>query len=123
MNLRILKELYQVIKLNTADKIPQGVFNEDFFSITGTAEELSIVTNNNIPIKSDNIEKGWKVIKIEGVLDFNLIGIISKISKILADNDISIFVISTFNTDYILVKEHQLEKSIEVLTDNNYRFD
>ena len=59
------------------------------------------------------------MLKVEGPLDFSLIGILSEISGILAKEKISIFVVSTFDTDYILVKEENFEKSIKVLSDNN----
>ncbi len=60
--------------------------------------------------------------KIIGVLDFSLIGIIARISSLLAEESISIFAVSTFNTDYILIKEHQVEQARTVLTANDYSF-
>lgn len=60
--------------------------------------------------------------KIIGVLDFSLIGIIAKISSLLDEESISIFAVSTFNTDYILIKEHQVEQARTVLTANDYSF-
>lgn len=65
-------------------------------------------------------EDGWRGFRIQGVLDFSLIGILSKLSAILADNGIGIFAVSTFNTDYILVKEKNFEKALDVLADNGY---
>ena len=99
--------------------VPLWVDTKNFISITRTEDELSIVCiDKNIPneIKS---EKGWRVLKVEGPLDFSLIGILSDISGILAKEKISIFVVSTFDTDYILVKEENLVNSIKVLSDNN----
>ena len=58
---------------------------------------------------------GWRAFKVEGPLDFSLTGIVSSISAVLADNKISIFVVSTFDTDYILVQEKNLAKTKEVL--------
>lgn len=57
------------------------------------------------------------MMRIQGVLDFSLIGILSKISAVLADNKIGTFAVSTFNTDYILVKEENYDKSLKVLGD------
>lgn len=65
-------------------------------------------------------DKGWKAFRIQGVLDFSLIGILSKISGILADNKIGIFAVSTYNTDYVLTKEENFEKAIEVLENKGY---
>jgi hypothetical protein len=70
--------------------------------------------------ENDLAYKDWRILKVEGTLDFSLIGILAKISGILAKNSISIFVISTFNTDYILVKEEKVEKAILVLSKEGY---
>ena len=123
MKLKILASKYQVLKLNPNQELLQDIFNKEFYSITKTEEEISIVADNEINIQSDNVEKNWKIIKIEGVLDFSLIGILSKISEVLADNNISIFVVSTYNTDYILVKEDNIDKAKEVLINNHYHFE
>ena len=95
--------------------------NDEFVFIGKTDDELSLVClTENVPqnrIESDN---GWKMMRIQGVLDFSLIGILSKISTILADNQIGIFAVSTFNTDYILVKEENYDKSLKALKDSGY---
>ena len=65
-------------------------------------------------------DDGWKGFRIEGVLDFSLIGILSKISEILADNNIGIFAISTYNTDYVLVKQENYERALDVLKKSGY---
>ena len=74
---------------------------------------INRATNGNLRKYDD----GWKMMRIQGVLDFSLIGILSKISAVLADNKIGIFAVSTFNTDYILVKEENYDKSLKVLGD------
>ena len=66
-------------------------------------------------------EDNWRGFRIQDILDFSLIGILSKISTLMADNEIGIFAISTFNTDYILVKEKNFEKSLEILEENGYQ--
>ena len=66
-------------------------------------------------------EDGWKAFRIQGTLDFSLIGILSKIATLLAGNSISIFAISTFNTDYILTKSEQYEKALTLLEKNGYQ--
>ena len=119
MNIKVLKDRYAICRLEPEDMVPLWVDTKNFISITRTEDELSIVCiDKNIPneIKS---EKGWRVLKVEGPLDFSLIGILSDISGILAKEKISIFVVSTFDTDYILVKEENLVNSIKVLSDNN----
>ena len=118
--LKLLKNKYSVCRLNKYDEIPKWIFNEEFFSITKTEDELSIVCLQD-KIKDDVLcERNWKVLKIEGPLDFSLIGILSKISTLMANNNISIFAISTYDTDYILIKEELIDKAIQLLTNNNY---
>ena len=94
----------------------------DEFCFTGkTDEENSLVCfTDSVPMNVTERDDGWKVFRIQGVLDFSLIGILSKISGILADNEIGIFAISTFNTDYILVKSENFEKALAALESSGY---
>lgn len=120
MKLEILDNKLKVVKLKNNETVPEIVFKQEFYSITKTNEELSIVVDENINITSNIVEYNWRAIKIVGTLDFSLIGILSHISTILAQAEISIFAISTYNTDYILLKENKLENAIEVLKQNKY---
>jgi len=95
--------------------------NKDFYFIGKTDEEISLVCKTeDTPADTTDRDDGWKGFRIEGVLDFSLIGILSKISGILADNKIGIFAVSTYNTDYILVKKENFEKALRVLGDAGY---
>lgn len=120
LTLKLLKDKYSVCRLNKNDEIPKWIFQEEFFSITKTDEELSVVCLQDKIKENIKCEKDWRILKIEGPLDFSLIGILSKISTLMANNDISIFAISTYDTDYILIKEESINKAIEVLENNNY---
>ena len=96
-------------------------FDSDFFFVGKTDEEISLVcTTDCTPAQTIEREDGWKAFRIVGTLDFSLVGILSKISAILADNKIGIFAVSTYNTDYILVKEENFEKALSVLSENGY---
>ncbi len=93
----------------------------DFYFLGKTEEEVSLVcktedTPRNILVRDD----GWRGFRIQGVLDFSLIGILSKLSGILAAHKIGIFAVSTYNTDYILVKEENYDRALEVLTSEGY---
>ena len=102
-----------VCKVN---KITDIDTNAGFFFIGKTNEELSLVCKTeDTPLETVEREDGWKGFRICGVLDFSLIGILSKISGILAENKIGIFAVSTYNTDYILVKEDNFEKAMVAL--------
>ena len=93
----------------------------DFFFVGKTDEEISLVCKTeDTPARTTERDDGWKGFRIRGVLDFSLIGILSKISGILAENGIGIFAVSTFNTDYILVKAENFEKALSVLLAEGY---
>ena len=95
--------------------------NADFYFIGKTDEELSLVCKTE-DTPSETIERvdGWRGFRIQGVLDFSLIGILSKLSGILAEHKIGIFAVSTYNTDYILVKEENFEQALSVLFFEGY---
>ena len=98
--------------------------NTPFCFIQKTNEENSLVCQTkDVPINTIAREDGWIALKIDGILDFSLIGILSKISTILAEVNISIFALSTFNTDYILIKQEQLDRAIEALKNNGYNLE
>ena len=93
----------------------------DFYFIGKTDEELSLVCRTeDTPSNTLERDDGWKGFRIEGVLDFSLIGILSKLSAILAENRIGIFAVSTYNTDYILVKEENFDRAMNVLAAAGY---
>lgn len=95
--------------------------NSDFYFINKTDDELSLVCKtNDTPSDTNARDDGWRGFHIEGMLDFSLIGILSKISAILADNQISIFAVSTYNTDYFLVKAKYFDKALSVLITEGY---
>ena len=94
----------------------------EFYFIGKTDEELSLVIPTDVvPVGTTERDDGWRAFRIQGVLDFSLIGILSKISGLLADAGIGIFTVSTFNTDYILVKKENFEKALGVLADAGYQ--
>ena len=96
--------------------------SKEFFFIGKTDEEISIVCpTSETPQYTSTREDGWKAFRIQGILDFSLIGILSKISSILAENHIGIFAVSTYNTDYILVKEYDFENALKVLEAEGYK--
>ena len=105
----------KVAKLSDFDQIA------DFFFIGKTDEELSVVClMNDVPERTVDRSDGWRGFRIEGTLDFSLVGVLSKLSAILADNMIGIFAVSTFNTDYILVKNEDYERAMDVLAAEGY---
>jgi uncharacterized protein len=114
INLIPLEDCYSIYQLDFDQEIPSQIFDSGFYSITKTGEEVSIVTNYRIDVKNLKADHDWKGFKVAGILDFSLIGILNDITKPLKDNNISVFVISTFNTDYIFVKKEWFDRSIEI---------
>ncbi len=109
----------------TVCKVPDTAaldFGKDFYFLGKTDEEISLVCRTE-DTPSDAIERedGWKGFRIQGILDFSLIGILSRLSGILADNNIGIFAVSTYNTDYILVKDGDYDMALEVLEKEGYQ--
>ena len=93
----------------------------DFFFVGRTDEELSLVCRTeDVPENTVERDDGWRGFRIEGVLDFSLIGILSKLSTILAENKIGIFAVSTYNTDYILTKAENFDRAMDILAAAGY---
>ena len=90
--------------------------NSEYSFIGKTDEEKSLVCiTDEVPANVIQRDDGWKAFRIQGVLDFSLIGILAKIAATLADNGISIFAVSTYNTDYVLMKRENYQKALDVL--------
>lgn len=90
--------------------------NSEYSFIGKTDEEKSLVCiTDEVPANVIQQDDGWKAFRIQGVLNFSLIGILAKIAAAPADNGISIFAVSTYNTDYVLMKKENYQKALDVL--------
>ena len=118
MELKKLPYELTVCKLSDAAAID---LSAEICFVGKTDEELSLVCRTeNTPAETTARDDGWRGFRVEGVLDFSLIGILSKLSTILAENHIGIFAISTYNTDYILVKDESFALAMDVLAAAGY---
>ncbi len=115
MKIEILPVEVSVSRLSSTSFIPDWVKESLFYSVTRTSDEISIVCESQYVPKDVKSEDGWSILKILDLLNFDLTGILSSIIVPLGDNRISVFAISTYNTDYILVKQDKLEEAIEIL--------
>lgn len=116
-----LKKLDYAFTVCKAASISDLDLKKDFFFIGKTDEELSLVClTEDTPEHTTEREDGWKGFRIQGVLDFSLIGILSKLSGILAEQGIGIFAVSTYNTDYILVKDENYDRAMDALEQAGY---
>lgn len=108
--------VFQVKELNQLDLTIRPLF------IGATDEENSVVApTKTVPGETVQREDDWRGFKIEGVLDFALVGILAKITSILAEEKISVFALSTYNTDYVLIKSHDFEAALEALAAKGYQ--
>ncbi|SDM91531.1 hypothetical protein SAMN05192585_10785 [Acetanaerobacterium elongatum] len=113
MRLILLNGEFAVCKLGSLMEID---FKADFVFFAKTDDELSLVCQaDKVPKDAIATEADWKALKIEGVLDFSLTGVISAISSALAESKIPVFVVSTYNTDYVLVKKAYLISALAAL--------
>ena len=116
-----LKKIEHKLTVCKVEDISEIDMNADFYFIGKTDEELSLVCKTeDTPSETIERDDGWRGFRIQGVLDFSLIGILSKLSGILAEHKIGIFAVSTYNTDYILVKEENFEQALSVLFSEGY---
>ena len=121
--LSVLFETFTIHKLSPNASIPEEILKSNYYSLSKTENELSVVCSELIEVQSLQSSKGWKCIKVKGPLDFNLTGIFAGISDILAQANISIFAISTFDTDYILVRSQDLSSARNKLRKAGYKFE
>ena len=118
MKLKKLPYDLTICKVKTLSDIR---LNADFFFLGRTDEELSLVCKTqDTPAETIERDDGWRGFRIEGVLEFSLIGILSGLSAVLAENGIGIFAVSTYNTDYILVKAENFERAMGLLEKAGY---
>jgi hypothetical protein len=111
---------YTICRLNPDDAIPSWVNGSGFWAMTHTADELSIVCEENWVPEGIKVEMGWRMFKVRGPLEFSQVGVLSALSGPLAQAKVSIFAISTFDTDYILVKEALLQQAVGALRQNGH---
>jgi uncharacterized protein len=117
LNLSLLEGRFVVVQLEPKSPVPAWALEEEFFTVTRTSEELSIVClESNVPTNSNvRLERDWACLKLQGPFEFSLTGILLSVLEPLAQVNVGIFALSTFNTDYVLVKSEHLEKAILAL--------
>jgi len=116
-----LKKMPYELSVCKVKELNPEILSDDFFFIGKTDEELSLVCmTDHVPENAEERDDGWNAFRIQGILDFSLIGILAPITAILAENQIGIFAVSTYNTDYILVKKENFEKALDILAKAGY---
>ena len=118
--LQVLPWNLGIVRLKNSDEIPGNILEQPFYSVIRTDIELSIVTMIDVAKKLEKESEPWKAIRFKGALDFSLVGVLSEISEVLKDADISIFALSTYDTDYILIRSAQLDRALKCLEENYF---
>ena len=109
MQLRVLPDGYAVVRLHPGSELPSWVDAGPFRSVPRTDNEVSVVCRDRDVPDGESAERGWRVLELKGPLDFSLSGVVASLVVPLAEAEIPIFLISTFETDYILVRSSDLE--------------
>ena len=123
LTLSVLTDEFSVLQLPLSDPMPAWIHKTSIWSVTKTSEEVSIVCPARAVVHTDplKVESGWKCLKVHGPFDFDEVGIIAGLTAILAEHEIGVFVVSTYETDYLLVKNVHLEKAVKALSEKGHR--
>lgn len=118
MKIKVINKTFAVCKVKDLSGIK---FDDEYCFIGKTDEEISLVCEeSSVPDNFTECSKSWSAFRIEGILEFSMVGVLSELSGILAEKTISIFAVSTFNTDYILVKKEDFQPALQTLKTHGY---
>jgi hypothetical protein len=112
LRLVVLPELYAISRLEKDAAIPTWVSSGDFYSITRTADELAVVCAQQFVPAGIRCERGWRCLRVADTMDFSMVGVVSSLVRPLAEAGIGVFVVSTFDTDYLLLKDADVDSGI-----------
>ncbi len=119
--LSVLPHTFAIHSLDVDSPIPPEVLTSDIYFIGKTADELSLVVPQQISIDAHESDPDWRTLEVLGPLELSMVGIMAAIGNVLASAKVSIFVVSTFETDYFLVKQADLERAKSALTKDGYK--
>ncbi|HKV24317.1 MAG TPA: ACT domain-containing protein [Candidatus Acidoferrum sp.] len=122
LNLSLLSEKYAIVGLSSRAPLPSWATQGPFFSVTRTSDELSVVVEESLVPLGVQCEKAWRVIKVHGPFVLSEVGVLAALAGPLAAARVSLFVISTFDTDYLLVSSESLDAAISVLERAGHTF-
>ncbi|AWL12116.1 hypothetical protein HMF8227_01643 [Saliniradius amylolyticus] len=119
--LAILPETFTIYSLHTQSAIPPSVLSSPIFFIGKTYDELSLVVPEPVYIEAEESDPDWRALEVLGPLELSMVGIMAQIGNVLAQAKVSIFVVSTFETDYFLVKQQDLDAAQQALQQAGYK--
>jgi len=122
LTLLSLQDTLAIAQLPSDSAIPDWARRGRFFSITRTADELSIVCRDEDVPDEEKVERGWRCLRLAGKLDFAIVGVLASVIDPLAEVGIPVFVVSSFDTDYSLVKQSDFTRAVAALQGAGHRF-
>lgn len=123
MDLRVLPDRLAVCRLASDETWPAPPPGRGFYSATRVGDELSIVCAEDAAPEGARVEADWRALEVSGPLDFSMVGVMASLTAPLAEVEVSVFVISTFDTDYLLVHAAALERAVQALRVAGHRID
>ncbi|GHB14269.1 ACT domain-containing protein [Shewanella indica] len=121
MTLAVYPQLFTIHSFSSDTQVPAEVLSQPLFFIAKTREELSVVVDCKLELDSLEQEEDWRCLELLGPLGFSMTGIMARVSATLADAHVSIFTVSTFDTDYILLTKDKLDTAIRALRKQQYQ--
>ncbi|HET8970218.1 MAG TPA: ACT domain-containing protein [Candidatus Nanopelagicales bacterium] len=123
MDLQVLADRLCVCRLPTDAPWPAPPADHSFYSVTRTAAEISVVCTEDAAPAGARTETDWRALEVAGPLDFSMVGVMASLTAPLADVDVSVFVVSTYDTDYLLVHAAALERAVAALREAGHQVD
>jgi uncharacterized protein len=122
VQLRTLPDSYAVVRLEPGSELPEWVDKGPFRSVTRTEHEVSVVCRDHDVPDGESVDRGWTLLETMGPLDFTLTGVIASLVEPLAAAEVPIFLISTFESDYVLVRSSDLARAADALEGAGHEF-
>ena len=122
MNLKLLDFELSIHRLEPVAELPTALREESFYSVMATDLEMTVVCRSAVGLESQQVQTGWRSFRVDGSLDFSLTGVLAGLTHVLAEANISIFALSSFTTDYVLVRQDDLPRARKALESAGYRF-
>jgi hypothetical protein len=117
-----LPDSYAVVRLQPGSELPEWVDKGPFRSVTRTDHEVSVVCRDHDVPEGESVDRGWTVLEVMGPLDFSLSGVVASLVQPLASEELPIFVISTFESDYVLIRSSDLGRAADILEEAGHVF-
>ena len=120
LRLSVLDGRLAICRLEARAEIPPWATGASFFCVTRTPDELSVVCHEEYVPAGITCEPGWRAFRVEGLLDFGLVGVLASVAAPLAESEVGILAIATYDTDYVLVQGSQLDLAVTALRERGH---